>query len=185
MTAAQWIIDTDVDARTTLSRMAKLANGVLADPRFIHFANRLIADAGAAPRDTAAQIAAINDFLVSSFYFVPNPVGTQTIRPPGWSRTPGAPGMLEDVLARGFTQGACDDAAVLAAALGMANGLEARFRALAFCYDVGRCDPLEAFTHVIADLWDGYGWVELDVTRPADRARPSSAEIARTLVFPV
>jgi hypothetical protein len=68
----------------------------------------------------------------------------------------------------------------------MANGLPARFRALAFCWMVdGSCDRTEAYTHVIADLFDGAQWAELDVTRPADLARPSDDEIARTLVLEV
>lgn len=159
----------------------------MTDPRVIYAANRIIADAGAAPRDVAAQIGAIQEFMELAFYFVPNPIGTQTIRPPGWTSSHAAPGMLEDIERRGFTQGACDDAAVLIATLGMANGIPARFRAIAFlCQLPGECEPRPAFTHVIADLLDdGRGWYELDVTRPADLARPSSAEIARTLVYDV
>src|SRR5579871_2886771 len=146
--AGRWIIDTDVDAKTTLGRMAKLCDRAMLDPRVIHVANQVISNAPS--RDTAAQIAAIRAFMDCSFYFVPNPVGTQTIRPPGWTGDPLAPGMLEDIAARGFTQGACDDAAVLIATLGMANGIEARFRAIAFCYLLnGGCDPTETYTHVI------------------------------------
>lgn len=182
MTGRPWIIDTDVDAKTTLARMAKLCDRAMLDPRVIHAANHVISSA--APRDTAGQIRAIQAFMNCSFYFVPNPVGTQTIRPPGWTDDPLAPGMLEDVQTRGFTQGACDDAAVLIATLGMANGIEARFRAIAFCYVLdGRCDPTEAYTHVIADLFDGAQWCELDVTRPKDIARPTSADIAKTMVY--
>lgn len=183
MTAARWIIDTDVDARTTLGRMARLVRKGLTDPRVIHVANIVVA--AVEPRDVAGQIRAIGDFMESYFAFVPNPLGTQTIRPPGWTTVPGAPGMLQDVDTRGKAQGACDDAAVLVATLGMANGIPARFRALAFCVDVGRCDPLEAYTHVITDLFDGDTWRELDVTRPADLERPSADEIARQLVYDV
>jgi transglutaminase-like putative cysteine protease len=184
MTAGRWIIDTDVDARTTLGRMAGLVRKALADPRVIHVANVVVMNA--APRDVDAQIREIYEFMISSFAFVPNPLGTQTIRPPGWTTVPGAPGMLQDIETRGITQGACDDAAVLIATLGMANGIPARFRALAFCLSVdGVCDPLEAFTHVLCDLFDGHDWQELDVTRPTDIERPTAAEIARTLVFDV
>lgn len=182
--AQRWIIDTDVDAETTLGRMAKLCRRAMTDPRVIHVANQVIA--AAAPRDVRSQIACIRDFMESSFYFVPNPMGTQTIRPPGWTGRPLQPGMLEDIAARGFTQGACDDAAVLIATLGMANGIPARFRAIAFCYQVdGACDPTETYTHVMTDLLDGETWCELDVTRPTDRARPTDAEIAKTLVYVV
>jgi hypothetical protein len=184
VTAGRWIIDTDVDARTTLGRMAGLSRKALSDPRVIHAANVVVSDVS--PRDVDGQIAAIWDFMESSFSFVPNALGTQTIRPPGWTTNPAAPGMLQDIAARGKTQGACDDAAVLIATLGMANGIPARYRALAFCLSVdGTCDPLEAFTHVICDLFDGREWLELDVTRPSDRERPTPAEIARTLVFDI
>lgn len=179
----QWIIDTDVDARTTLGRMARLCEKAMREPAVIHVANRIISSA--APRDTSGQIEALRAFMDRSFYFVPNPIGTQTIRPPGWTKSAAAPGMLEDIERRGFTQGACDDAAVLIATLGMANGMPARFRAIAFCYLLGRCDPTEAYTHVIADLFDGQAWHELDVTRPADVARPCAAEISRTMVYDV
>lgn len=185
LNGGRWIIDTDVDAQTTCGRMAKLCDRAMLDPRVIYASNRVIADAGAAPRDVVAQIEAIAGFMDSSFYFVPNPIGTQTIRPPGWTRS-APPGMLEDIAARGVAQGACDDAAVLVATLGMANGIPARFRAIAFCYVLnGRCDPTESYTHVIADLFDGQQWRELDVTRPYDLERPSNDEIAKTLVYPV
>jgi transglutaminase-like putative cysteine protease len=162
--------------------MARLSTRALRDPNVIHAANLVIA--GATPRDVRAQIEAIGAFMDSSFRFVPNPQGTQTIRPPGWTGKPLAPGMLEDLTTRGITQGACDDAAVLIATLAMANGIPARFRALAFCVDVdGRCDPTVAYTHVIADLFDGQDWRELDVTRPFDVARPRAAEIQRTLIY--
>jgi hypothetical protein len=181
-----WIIDTDVDARTTLGRMGWLARQAMRDPKVIHAANSIVAASGAAPRDTPAALDAIADFMAQHFLFVPNPIGTQTIRPPGWTGVPAEPGMLEDIQFRGFTQGACDDAAVLIATLGMANGIPARFRALAFCYQLdGRCDPTEAYSHVIADLFDGETWRELDVTRPADLARPSADEIARTMTYDV
>lgn len=178
-----WIIDTDVDARTTLGRMARLCRRAMRDPAVIHVANVIVASVPA--RDVVEQIAAIREFLECYFAFVPNPVGTQTIRPPGWTGNPAAPGMLEDIAIRGLAQGACDDAAVLAATLGMANGIPARFRAIAFCVAVGDCDPREAYTHVITDLCDGRVWEDLDVTRPADRARPTDAEIARTMIYDV
>jgi hypothetical protein len=185
MSSPAWIIDTDVDARTTLGRMAKMCDKAMLEDRVIHAANAVIVPF-ATSRDVPAQIEAIRQFMGCSFYFVPNPIGTQTIRPPGWTKPPRAPGMLQDVEARGFAQGACDDAAVLIATLGMANGIPARFRAIAFCYLVdGRCDPTETYTHVIADLFDGDDWCELDVTRPADRARPSDAEIAKTMFYEV
>ncbi len=171
MTAAPafrgWSIDTDVDAKTTLIRMARLATKALNDPAVIYAANNVIAIAHA--RDYPAQVGAIRAFMNSYFKFVTNPIGTQTIRPPAF--------LLNDMQTRGFTQGACDDAALLIATLGMANGIPARFRAIAFG------DRSAPFTHVIADLNDGEDWVPLDVTRPYDLSR--APDVARTLTLEV
>lgn len=175
--AAGWIIDTDVTAETTLGRMAKLARRAMLDPNVIYVSNQIVAPAAA--RDVVAQIESIYDFMDSSFSFVPNPIGTQTIRPPGWTGRQLAPGMLEDVGARGFTQGACDDAAVLIATIGMANGIPARFRAIELSDDPG------AYTHVVADLYDGAHWRELDVTRPDDRAQLTDDDVVKSLVYNV
>jgi len=180
ITAGGWLIDTDVDARTTLGRMARFCRNALRDPRVIYAGNQVIAAAPA--RDLEAQVAAIAGFLESTFKFVPNPFGTQTIRPPGWTGDDRAPGMLEDIENRGMTQGACDDAAVLIATLAMANGIHARFRALAYCYQLdGACDPTVSYSHVVCDVDAGDAWQELDVTRPHDGTRP--AAVVRTLTY--
>lgn len=187
MTAAAggWLIDTDVDARTTLGRMARFVRRAMSQAPVIYASNQVIG--GVEPRAHLAQINRITEFLDSYFKFVPNPIGTQTIRPPGWTHNAQAPGMLEDIEARGYTQGACDDAAVLAATLGMANGLPARFRALAFN---DRTDPTNRdapFSHVVADLLDDStgDWYPLDVTRPLDLERPADSDIVRVLTFEV
>lgn len=182
MTAGQWIIDPDVDARTTMGRMARLCRKAMTDPRVIYAANQVVSIVP--PRDVGGQIDAISQFVDCSFAFVPNPIGTQTIRPPGWTGNELAPGMLEDIESRGITQGACDDAAVLIATLGMANGIPARFRALAFWLEQDG-QLIDPFTHVICDLCNGPHWFELDVTRPADMTRPNAASIARTLIVDV
>ena len=80
--------------------------------------------------------------------------------------------MLEAVQARGLFRGDCDDAAVLGAAHAKAVGLTARFRALGFR---GKGGPL---SHVIADVRTPRGWVQFDVTRPAQFARlPSVSRV--------
>ncbi len=180
--AARWIIDTDVDARTTLGRMAKLAEKAMTDPRAVYAANWVVSSAE--PRDVPRQIVAIEDFVSSYLRFVPNPLGTQTLRAPGWTDVHGAPGVLEDIQLRGLTQGSCADAAILIAALGMANGIPARFRAIAFPRELTG-DSAERYSHVIADLMDPAtgDWYELDVTRPFDMERPRDDEISRTMVY--
>jgi hypothetical protein len=178
---SRWIIDTDVDAKTTMGRMARDCRRAMQEPGVIYAANEVID--GTPARAYPVQIEAIRRFMDSYFKFIPNPIGTQTIRPPGWTNNPRCPGMLEDIESTGMAEGACDDAAVLVATLGMANGMPARFRALAFCDDTGVCSPTDPYTHVIADLFDGDRWVMLDVTRPHDLTRPR--QISRMLTYDV
>lgn len=162
-----WIVDSDVDAKTTMMRMARKCHDAMKNPKIIRYGNEIIG--AVKPRDVARQIGAVNHFMDRWFRFVNNPVGVQLIRDP-WS-------MITDIESRGFTQGACDDAAVLVATLGMANGIYARFRALAF-HTVN--DP---YSHVITDLWDGQSWVSCDVTKPANMATTPTA--TRTLIVDV
>lgn len=172
-----WSIDPDVDTRTTLGRMARLVQKALMRPETIYAANQVIAAVNA--RDTSSQIGAIRSYMTARFRFVGNPLGIdgqmQQIKP--------AVFMLDDIDARGFTQGACDDAAVLIAALGMANAIEARFRAVAFCEANGACAADAPFSHVITDLYDDEKWVALDVTKPSDLDRPPA--VARELIYAV
>lgn len=169
-----WSIDADVNARTTLGRMARFVQKAILDPQIVYSANRIIAIANS--RDYPGQIAAIRAFLMRRFRFVGNPLGAQAIRTPAF--------MLLDMAARGFTQGACDDAAVLAATLGTANAIPSRFRAIAFCHKKvdGACSP-EPLSHVVADLFDGQEWIPLDVTKPYDMLRAPT--IARELIYPL
>jgi transglutaminase-like putative cysteine protease len=154
---------TPEDAMTTMRNMQRKVLASLKDPYVVHRANEVIA--AAAPRDYPAQIAGIRLYLETYFYFVDNPIGMQRIQPPAV--------LLHDIDRRGMTQGACDDAAVLVAALGMANGIPARFIAYAFGVSSGNpaADRQQPYTHVIADLYDGRDWEMLDVTRPEDIAR--------------
>lgn len=151
------------DAMTTMHHMQRIVAKALRDPYVVRRANEAIA--AAAPRDYAGQIAGIRTYLEATFYFVDNPIGMQRIQPPAY--------LLHDIDARGMTQGACDDAAVLAAALGMADGIPARFTAYAFGIPSGNAaaDHAAPFTHVICDLFDGKQWTPLDVTRPEDMTR--------------
>lgn len=184
MTAAQtWIIATAVDAETTMRRMANMAHRALLDPRVIHAANGVIE--GADAFDAGDNIRHIVEFMDLYFRFVPNPIGTQTLRPPGWTNDPAAPGMIQTLLERGFVQGSCADAAELIATLGLANGIAARFRALAYWYQLAGGDRSLHFSHVICDLLDKDAgqWYELDVTRPFDLDRPLDDEIARVAIF--
>lgn len=161
------------DANTTMGYMARLVRRALLDPYVVRRANEVIGAEGA--RDYPAQVDAIRQYLLAHFKFVDNPIGTQRIQPPAF--------LLHDIDARGFTQGACDDAAVLVAALAMANGLPAEFTAYAFGHATGHpaVDNQVPFTHVIAHVFDGQQWDMLDVTRPADLYR--LPDVVRTLAY--
>jgi transglutaminase-like putative cysteine protease len=150
------------DALSTMHYMARLARKAIRDPYVVRRANEMIA--AAAPRDYPAQVAAIRGYLDDVFYFVDNPIGLQRVQPPAL--------MLHDADARGMMQGACDDAATLAATLGMADGIPARFVAYAFGVSTTPADDRTApFTHVITDLYTGTAWDMLDITRPEEVKR--------------
>lgn len=63
---------------------------------------------------------------------------------------------LTTIRTLGSTSGDCDDVALLAATLGLASGLRARFVV------VGR----STFEHVFTVVGDGTRWWEIDTTRP-------------------
>lgn len=152
------VVYTPKEALETMRAMQRLVDAAIRDPYVVHVANQIIS--GARSRDWSGQVEQIRDFMDCQFVFVDNPIGMQRVQPPA--------AMLEDIAARGFTQGACNDAATLIATIGMADGLPARFRAVAFGTPSGDADADAEvpFTHVVADLFDGSRWVMLDTTRP-------------------
>ena len=88
-----------------------------------------------------------------------------------WVMAPAA--QLAYVKAQGCVEGDCDDAAVLAAALGEALGFPARFAVLGF---LGRRGPI---SHVFTELEvPGAGWYELDVTRPVAAPQLTPSRLA-------
>lgn len=163
-----WQFDTDADAGRTMRRMASNVHRALSasvySPAVIKLANRIIA--GATPRDTVAQVVAIRDWLDSRFRYVNDPLGVELLRDPI--------SMFAEIKGQGFTQGDCDEAAVMAAILGMANGIPVRFRALAFYR------PDAPFSHVVADLQTSTGWAPIDITKPVNMEVPPVA--TRTLI---
>lgn len=131
----------------------------------IDTANDIVANVP--PRDIPGQIEAIEQWLLRRFRFTADPVGVELLRDPAEA--------IKRARLRGFTMGDCDEAAMLSAALGMANGIPARFRALAF----ERGGP---YTHVIADLLANGRWYPLDITKPQGFVVPDPV---RTLIFMV
>lgn len=132
-----------------IRHMRELARKALRQPLTIRAAERII------PPDvpTADKVFFLRDWLAQNWVFQPDPVGMELLRTPDFLLTEmghGEPG-----------RGDCDDVATLAAALGMAAGIPARFVLVSF-------GPGLPFTHVYCELLTACnGWVELDVTRPA------------------
>jgi hypothetical protein len=166
----RWVIDDQPTAEHTLEQMAALVRAGIKSAYLVRYANEIVA--AARPLDYPAQIDQIRLFGRQYVRFIDNPVGEQRIRTPK--------DMVDDIESIGYVQGACDDAAVLMATLGMADALEARFRAVAFSH-TGEADASAPFTHVITDLFDGHTWEPLDITKPDDLLR--APHVARVLMF--
>lgn len=139
----------DAQTRATLEIMADVARRAALDARIVDRAVGVVRHvSGRAP---ALMARTIDAWLRAAVQFLPDPL------PAGdWVRTPAA--LLRELDAHGVARGDCDDAAVLAAALGMAVGLPARFRAVALT-------PGGPFEHVWTELLTPEGWVVLDPTR--------------------
>lgn len=134
----------------------------------IRTANGIVA--AVPPRDVNGQIASIRDWLDAHFRYLSDPVGVELLRDPN--------GGIQEIRRKGYTQGDCDEAATLAATLGMANGIPARFRALAFY------SSNAPYTHVICDLLNAQRqWTPIDITKPASMEVPPTP--TRTLTLPV
>lgn len=101
-----------------------------------------------------AQVLAIKDWLGDRTAFLRDPLGVETLYTPDL--------MIRTILTQGAAQVDCDDVATLAAALGLAVGLRARFVV------VGFHSPKAPFQHVWSDLSDprAIKWTDMDVTRP-------------------
>lgn len=165
---SSWSFDTNADVLITLRRMRQRVRSCLSQSvASVQIANRVIA---AVPQhDTVAQITAIRNWLDSVFRYVNDPVGVELLRDPAQQ--------LTEIARQGYTQGDCDEAAMLFAALGEANGISARFRALAFYRDDA------PYTHVVADLLGPDGWYPGDITKPATMEHPPTP--TRTLLVTV
>lgn len=166
--ASSWVFDTDASVSRTLRRMRdKVRSCIASDPFTVQTANDVIR--AVRPRDRAGQIDAITDWLDHAFRYVNDPVGVELLRDPATQ--------FRQIRRDGFTQGDCDEAAMLSAALGMANGIPARFRALAFYR------PDAPYTHVVADLQGPDGlWYPIDITKPPGMEHPPTPTRTLTLV---
>lgn len=109
-------------------------------------AENIVRGAGAERR---GQVGLLRSWLIEHTRFVRDPIDLERVVTPKVQ--------LARIRATGTALGDCDDVAVLAAALGMAVGLRARFVV------IGRAP--HRFEHVFTVLGDGRRWWELDITR--------------------
>lgn len=117
-----------------------------------------------------APAVAIRNWLEDHTVFQRDPDGMEMLHGPAWQ--------MRQALTAGTVRVDCDDVAMLAAALGKAAGLRARFIV------VGFGSPKAPFRHVWTELAPpGAPWTECDITRPAQGIEASA--ISRTLVVGV
>lgn len=134
----------DVQTIETLQLMRRIVNDAVRDPVVLEAAVAAVRDTPV--RDTTAQAAALRAWLLQHVDFLSDPViAGDVLRTPRY--------MLDQVNTAGAARGDCDDASMLAAALGKVIGLPARFVVVGTPY-----------RHVFAELLTADGWQEMDVT---------------------
>jgi transglutaminase-like putative cysteine protease len=155
-------IQSDAQARVTLSLMQHLVNKAIQDHNFVWWAREQIdniAPLSIMSRDYVRVARAIRDYVSAHIRFMPDPVGVENITPP-----------LEHMALLQKNRvllGDCDDAATLSASMGKAVGIPAEFRILAF---YKKDNP---YQHVITYLHPRGGLViDMDTTRPSQNLPP-------------
>lgn len=151
----------DAGSRQTVQKMRSLVNASLTDPRVVEAARAAVVLCPT--RDLDCRAMQIRSWMADHFVFINDPTGVELLSTPVY--------MLATIQQRGFAQGDCDDAAILAAALGKAVGLRARFVLAGFE------GPRGPFRHVFAALKGRQVWYGMDVTKPQ---RPGLPQVNRT-----
>lgn len=157
----------------TVEEMCRIVKQSLTDPLVVDRARSIVAECP--PRDNACRVLRIRRWLGMNFQFERDPVGLELVMTPRL--------MLERIAGGRVVQGDCDDAATLAAAMGMAVGLRARFVLYGFGKKWRRVGgtsqsptvmPIKVpFSHIYTALQAGVKWVQMDVTRPAQAREPT------------
>lgn len=144
----------DIGTYLTLAQMRSMVYREFMQPAVRLLATDIVRGIGG--KDGVEQAHAIREFLVQHTEFLRDPDGVEMLHGPVWQ--------VQQILQRGVVQVDCDDVAMLAAALGKAVGLRARFVAVGF---VNKKSP---YRHVWAELSTQTAppqWIDMDVTRPA------------------
>jgi hypothetical protein len=141
------IPDGDAGTLATIERMRALVNDRCSHPRIRALALSVIGRASSPDQ----QIVRLRSWLKSRIRFVADPDVTELLHDPV---------LLAEWIDRDGSVGVdCDDVAMMAAALGKAIGIAARFVVVGFFM------PDAPYAHVWTELFDGRTWRELDTTR--------------------
>ncbi len=153
----------DVGSLRTLQIMKKLVNDSLVDPVVINTAHSIVKFCP--PKDEKCYAYSIFNWLKEHTQFIRDPAGVELIRAPKWD--------LDEIAKKSYILIDCDDFAVLAAALGKAVGMQAKFVVLGFF------EANAPLTHVYTILKvGGKHWVPIDlkIQYPIARAMISRKE---------
>jgi hypothetical protein len=145
----------------TVAEMRRVVRDSLTDPLVVGYGRQIAA--GCVPRDDLCRALSVRKWMGEYFQFERDPVGVELVMTPRL--------MLDRVASGRMVQGDCDDAAVLAASMGMSVGMRARF--VLYGFGLPLSSGRTPLSHVYTVLQAGQKWVQIDVTRP-ERARPPS-----------
>lgn len=154
-----WIPSGDAGTVATVRIMVRLARAGSVHPLVRETASRIVSPVQG--RDGAAQARLLRGWLANHVAFLRDPAGAELLHTPVR--------LLTMVGQGGTIHVDCDDAAILGASMGRAVGLLSRFVV------VGFRSPAAPYQHVWAEVANPVGsprWVELDITRSAQRIVP-------------
>lgn len=143
--------DGDAGTEETLMKMRSLVRVASIQPLVRRQAVQVVQDAAGLDDPLKARL--IRDWVDSRCIFMPDPAGAELLHSPD--------ALVAHILTDGVAHVDCDDVAMLAAALGVAVGLRARFVAVGF-------SPSGPFRHVWSELGSPRArfWLPVDPTRP-------------------
>lgn len=142
----------DTGTYNSLSKMKVFARRSAVHPLVRQTAVKIVE--GAPDNDGQFHARLIRDWIEKNTRFLPDPSIAEAFYLPQ--------GVIAEVLTGKVARIDCEDVAMLAAALGMAIGLRARYNVVAF-------SPKGPYSHVWTDLASPYKrqWTQMDVTRPS------------------
>jgi len=147
-----WIPRGDIGSYRTINIMKKIVNESLSDPLIVYTAQNIVS--GCPGKDSFCHADRILNWIKLNTRFIRDPVGYDGI-PLDLIHTPKV--MIERIKDGQTIQIDCDDFSILAASLGKAVGLPAKFVILGFM------EKNAPFTHVYTILKTGKKWFQLDL----------------------